>query len=208
MDSDAEMAERHGRLLGRFAELAASLAEDLHACALAAETPEAKQALALAFHRTGRTLRQALALEARLRRDRNGEARLDAQRAGEVAKAALAARKSRVRAGVERLIWTEAEGDEEEGLLTLLAERLEYEDLDDPDEPVDALVARIAAEIGLEVPREGAVDSPDRAPSAAPGEGGAAGRCAPACAPAPSSAAALAVSHPSAAESDDYWPSG
>jgi hypothetical protein len=155
MDSDAEMMARHSRLLARFAEQAASLAEDLHACGLAAETPEQKQALSLAFHRMGRTLRQTLALEARLRRDGKREDRLDEARADKLAKARLAARKDRVRGAVEALIWDEAEEDEQADYLRLLDGRLEYEDLADPEEPLEALIQRIARELGLPSPLAG-----------------------------------------------------
>ena len=152
MDSDAQMMERHGRLLARFAEQAASLAEDLHACGLAAETPEQKQALSLAFHRMGRTLRQTLALEAKLRRDGKREDRLDEARADKLVKARVAARKDRVRGAVEALIWDEAEEDEQADYLQLLDGRLEYEDLADPEEPLETLIQRIAHEIGLPDP--------------------------------------------------------
>ncbi|MDB5443035.1 MAG: hypothetical protein JWP73_1411, partial [Phenylobacterium sp.] len=149
MDSDAEMMERHGRLLARFAEQAASLAEDLQACALSAETPEQKQALSLAFHRMGRALRQTLALEAKLRRDARREARLETDRADEITARRVAARKARVRGAVEALIWDEVEDDEQLDVFKLLDERLESEDLADPDEPVEALIQRVAKEIGL-----------------------------------------------------------
>ncbi|MDB5418331.1 MAG: hypothetical protein JWP50_1750 [Phenylobacterium sp.] len=149
MDSDAEMMERHSRLLARFAEQAAGLAEDLQACALAAETPEQKQALSLAFHRMGRALRQTLALEAKLRRDARREDRLEADRADEITAKRVAARKARIRGAVEALIWDAVEDDEQLDTLRLLDERLEYEDLADPDEPVETLIQRVAHEIGL-----------------------------------------------------------
>ncbi|MDB5443925.1 MAG: hypothetical protein JWP73_2301 [Phenylobacterium sp.] len=149
MDSDAEMMERHGRLLARFAEQTASLAGDLQACALAAETPEQKQALSLAFHRMGRALRQTLALEAKLRRDARREDRLETDRADEITARRVAARKARVRGAVEALIWDEVEDDEQLDVFQRLDERLESEDLADPDEPVEALIQRIAKEIGL-----------------------------------------------------------
>ena len=155
MDTDAEMKARHARLLARYAEQAASLADDLHAAALAAETPAEKQALSLAFHRTGRTLRQTLALEAKLRRDARLDARADEDRAREAAKAQTAARKSRVRAGVERFIWTEAEEEDQLDYLLLLEDRLKGDDLADPEEPIDALIHRIVEDLGLPSPLAG-----------------------------------------------------
>ena len=160
MDADAEMKERHARLLARYADQAASLADDLHAAALAAETPEQKQALSLAFHRTGRTLRQTLALEAKLRRDARLEQHADDERAQQAAKAKTAARKSRVRNAVESLIWTEVEDDEQVAYLQLLENRLDSEDLADPEEPIEALIARVAEELGLEPPNN--IRHPDR----------------------------------------------
>ena len=77
METDAEMMARHGRLLAGFAEQAASLAADLHATALAAATPEEKQATSLAFHRMGRALRMTVALEAKLRRDTRADQRAE-----------------------------------------------------------------------------------------------------------------------------------
>jgi hypothetical protein len=160
MINDAEMVERHGRLLARFADQAASLAEDLHACALAAETIEEKQAIALAFQRTGRALRQTLALEAKLRRERLREGRVDEDRAEAAARARLAARKARVRAGVEQMIWAEACDDDQVEFLTQLEERLETEDLADPEVSFEAHVQRLAARIGLiDPPRQGEVSA-------------------------------------------------
>lgn len=163
MDADAEMMERHSRLLARFAEQAAGLADDLYAAAVAAEAPQEKRALTLAFQRMGRTLRQTVALEAKLRRDGRREERLDAEQAhkiaGEAAQARLRARKDRAQAAIEKLIWDEAEDEDQVGYLTLLNERLEGADLADPDESVEALIHRLAAEIGLPFP-------PPRAPPA------------------------------------------
>src|SRR5690349_14267659 len=65
-----DMAERHGRGLAELAELGLSLARHLHECALAAETPEQAAAAAAAFHRISRSVRQTMALEAKLERDR------------------------------------------------------------------------------------------------------------------------------------------
>lgn len=150
------MMARHSRLLARFADQAASLADDLHAAALAADSPEEKRAHHLAFHRMGRALRQTIALEAKLRGDARREERLEAEQADksakEAAEARLKARKDRVSAAIEKVIWDEAEDEQQVGYLTLLNQRLDAHDLADPDEPVDALIQRIAAEIGLPVP--------------------------------------------------------
>src|SRR5437588_328968 len=57
------------RITGRLAELGMALAEDLQAAALAAEEPAQKAALADGFHKLSRSVRQSLALEARLARE-------------------------------------------------------------------------------------------------------------------------------------------
>ncbi|HEV2532033.1 hypothetical protein, partial [Phenylobacterium sp.] len=131
MDSDAEMMERHARLLGRFAEQAASLAEDLHAAALAAESPAEKQSLSFAFHRMGRTLRQTCALEAKLRRDAKRQDHVEQDRGRKAAEARVAAHQNKLSAAVQRLIWTEAEGEGQgDTLKAELEDRLEIEVLD------------------------------------------------------------------------------
>ena len=148
----AEMAERHGRVLAELSELGLSLARELHGRALAAETPEAAADLALAFHRISRSVRQTLALEARLERDRTRHAREAQAESGRQAQARVSRRKAQVRAAVERLIWTEAERDEDaERLSDAFDDLLEAESLSDgfADEPLDAQVARLCAELGL-----------------------------------------------------------
>jgi hypothetical protein len=162
MDSDAEMMERHARLLGRFAEQAAGLAEDLYVAALAAESPTEKQSLSFAFHRMGRTLRQTCALEAKLRRDARREDRLDQQFTQEVGKKAaearVAGRKGQLARAVQQLIWTEAEDEtESDAFKSELDDRLDLEALDAEaflSEPVETQIARICAAIGLEVPAD------------------------------------------------------
>ena len=69
MSAQAEMGERHGRMLARLAELGMSLAERLHADALSADTPAEAADAAKAFHTVSRTVRQSVALEARLHRE-------------------------------------------------------------------------------------------------------------------------------------------
>jgi hypothetical protein len=132
MDSDADMMARHIRLLARFAEQAASLAEDLCASALAAETLEEKQAASLAFHRMGRALRQTIALEARLRRDESRALREDRDEGVKLEAARVEKRKAHVKGTVERLIWTETE------------------DADDAEDLVDRLESLVEAEAGVE----------------------------------------------------------
>ena len=152
MATDAEMMERHARGLAELTELGLSLARDLHACALAEPDPKTKAEAALAFHRVSRSVRQSMALEARLKRDltrQDQEARAEAARSED---ARVRSRKAQVRAAVERLIWTEAENDEEaERLIDELGEHLDeaalYEGF--ADHPVEIHIARLRADLGL-----------------------------------------------------------
>ena len=60
------MAQRHGRMLARLAELSLAAAEDLAARAAQAEEPKLAAELHMAFAKAGRCLRQTVMLEARL----------------------------------------------------------------------------------------------------------------------------------------------
>src|SRR5690349_3387401 len=118
MSTSPDMAERHGRVLAELSELGLGLARDLQARALAAEDVKTAADLGLAFHRIARSVRQTLALEARLERDRERAAREAAQAAAEAAAAEprrtprVARRLVEVRAAVERVICAETEGEE------------------------------------------------------------------------------------------------
>src|SRR5687767_8645814 len=110
----AEMALRHARNLGELAELGMSLARDLHARALAAETPKEAADLTAGFHRISRSARQTMALEARLLRDAVRHDK-EVQRDVEIAaRAQVQKRKDRIEACVSRLIWSESERDEDD----------------------------------------------------------------------------------------------
>lgn len=63
------MAERHSRMLSRLAELSLGLAEAVQGQALAAETPDEQARLTHAFGRAAHSLRQSVALEAKLAQD-------------------------------------------------------------------------------------------------------------------------------------------
>ena len=151
MAEPAEIADRRARILAKLSELGLELACDLQASALAAEDLAAKERLALAFHRVSRSLRQTLALEARLERDAQRQVHEDLARAEKRRTAGVEVRKAQVRAGVERMIYCEIEAEEAEMWLDDLTERLDAEALDDDftDEDVDAHIERLAKELGL-----------------------------------------------------------
>jgi hypothetical protein len=164
MDSHAEMAERHGRVLTELAELGMALARELAAAAQGAQTLEAKQAAALIFHQVSRSVRLSLSLEARLRRERWKSAwdeRDDAKRRRET-------RAAQVRAAVAREVQAEAAEHEAERLLEALDARLEEAALYDDftQAPVEAVIARIRAGLGL--PPEPPANDGDLSPRAPP----------------------------------------
>ena len=151
MDPAETMAERHARQLARVAELSLALAEDAQAAALA--TPEAtdKATLCVAFQRMARSVRQSIALEARLVRDQTRDAREAEAHAAAETGAAVETRKRQVRADLERQVVCEIDPREAEAWLADLDERLEEEALYDGflDEPVEAHIARLTADLGL-----------------------------------------------------------
>jgi hypothetical protein len=151
MSDAANMAERHGHMLGELSELVLELARDLQARALAAETPADAAELSLAFHRVARSLRQTLALEAKLERDRHRARREDHAEAAREDIARRQRLKTQVRLSVERAIWTEAEGDEAERLADDLDDLLDAYALADDFTvtPVEAHIARIRHDLGL-----------------------------------------------------------
>ena len=138
-------------ILDELAKLGLSLARELHRRATEAEDDEASARLAMAFHHVSRSIRQSLALQARMERDRARDAaqvREDAERGRA---ASREARKGEVRAAVQRLAWTE----KPDWNLFTTRERLDLivdaeADADGfLDIAVDELVARIARLLGL-----------------------------------------------------------
>jgi hypothetical protein len=164
MSSPAEMAERRGRMLAELAELGLSLARDLHGQALDAETPQEKVQLAEAFNRISRSVRQSVALEAKLQREAGRDAHERRGREREARKAQLARRVVRLindevgdrglafRMAREAPDWVERESESESFL----------------DEPIEAQVARIRAAMGLDA-TWGLADDDDE-PAQAPPE--------------------------------------
>jgi hypothetical protein len=155
-DPTETKAERCDRMLGELSELGMALARDLAARALAAETPEQATNLALAFHRISRSLRQTLALEAKVERDRRAganEAERQARVKAEGAGVRIEHRKIRVRDGLNRLLWEEAERNEEEfeAIADELDARLDEAALreDFEDIPIETLILQIKSDMGL-----------------------------------------------------------
>jgi hypothetical protein len=155
MATALEMKARQDRILTELSELGLALARDLQACALAADQASEKAELSLAFQRTARSVRQTLALEAKLQCDRRTSER-EAQEIAERAETVRTARRrAQVKLAVERCVWSEAEGEEAESLLADLDDRLERDALSDAflgDEPVEVHIARLCKELGVTPP--------------------------------------------------------
>jgi hypothetical protein len=145
------MADRHGAILTRLAELGMTLAEDLHARALAAKDDRSANDLALAFHRVSRSLRQTLALEARLERERRQALREAAQREASETLTRIQKKRAQVLRAVAPLVWTEYEGDDAEALVENLDSWIYQDSQEDGflEEPVDEIIARLREAFGL-----------------------------------------------------------
>ena len=98
MSEPIEPTWRHDLILNEIAGLCLNVARDLSRCAEDECNPERKVKLAGALHQMCRSIRQTLALQARLAR----HVRREEQKRTET-------RKARVRAGLKQLIWTEHE---------------------------------------------------------------------------------------------------
>lgn len=151
-----EKQQRQDRILAELSELGLALARDLQACALAADDVATKSELGLAFQRVSRAVRQTLALEAKLERDRLRDAR-DAQAdASQVREDRGERRKSQVRLAVKRCVLDVYQGFDADNLLNDLEERLEEDglyDLFSGEEDIDLHIARLCEE--LRVPHPG-----------------------------------------------------
>jgi len=153
-------AERREQMLGLLAEKALALACAVQQRALEAESAAEMASLAGAFVKLSRATRQTIALHAKVEAERLGGERVARALAPRREPTPLERRQARVRRGVERLVWTEYDpndGNEEaygESLLEDLDDRLDEimraEAFLDADP--DALIAQLAAELGLEAP--------------------------------------------------------
>ena len=107
--------------------------------------------LALGFHRSSRSVRQCIALKAKLLRDQVRHGREDQAHAARQDETGMLIRKAQVRLSVERAVWNEADGPEAERLLGELDDILEAETFDDDfvQGPVQTHIARICEELGV-----------------------------------------------------------
>jgi hypothetical protein len=157
MSEPLEMIERRRRILAELSELGLASARDLHQRQLAAETAKDAALLANSLHRISRSLRQTLALEAKLERDRQRADLEDRTEARRDAARRVAQRRQRVEATVERLIWTEYEDAEAGVLVDNLDMLLDEAELTDGfcADPIEVHIARICKDLGLPSPLAG-----------------------------------------------------
>ena len=144
--------ERSDLILDELATLGLTLARDLHARAVEAEDNDQAARLAMAFHHISRSVRQSLALQARLQRDRRRQASED--QAEQRRPAPVQARKLQVRAAVQRRVWTERPDwnlFSTRQKLDLILDA-EAEDETFLDIPLETHIARIAKALGLKPP--------------------------------------------------------
>ena len=170
MSSPEAMAEAQEQALGLFADAVLKLALDIQRQALDAEDLDQKVRAAGAVHQLGRSLRQTIALQAKLARADAAKAGRDPQPAAPADPApadptAVAVRRRRdwLTRGVERCVWNEYERDDEtaeftgeslledlhERLADLMADREAFLELD----PDDLLVRQLCKRPGLNAPR-------------------------------------------------------
>ena len=170
MSDPSEMHARHAAVLRRLAEAGERLAMKHMDRALATDDPDIEVRATAAFHQVARSVRQCLALEAKLLRDAAQAARDEDKHTQSETAARRLRRREHARVAVERLIWTEAEGrTEAERLESELDDLLELEDFSDSfaNDPIETVIARLAHSLGLSAPGEGpAATAPDdQAPS-------------------------------------------
>ena len=170
MDDAATMAEAQEQALGIFADAVLKLALDIQQEALAAEDLDQKVRAAGAVHQLGRSLRQTIALQAKLARDARSEAaaKPEPQRFApppaqppSPKAVAVGRRRDWLTRGVERCVWTEYDREDEaeeftgDSLLDDLHERL-ADLMADPDAFLalnpDDLLVQLCQDLGLKPP--------------------------------------------------------
>lgn len=156
MSRALEMQSRHAAALSQLAELGLALAADLQRRALASDDDAVAAQLADSFHKVGRSVRQTMALEARLAREHAAEVRAASDEDERTRPARIARRRAELSKAVERLIWTELEASEaieEDGddlMVGFLCDELMVDITDEEyaETSVPVLIARLKPLIG------------------------------------------------------------
>jgi hypothetical protein len=151
--SEAPTPDRDEEMLARLAEFDLAAAERVHGRLMAAEAASEIAELGRTYQRIARSLRQTLALKAKLKRDRETAAKeAPARRPGGVA---VARRIGELQTAVRRVIWSEAERLEEPDFAQFLEQGLEEGIRDELwtdsfcDETLDDHIARYCLVLGL-----------------------------------------------------------
>ncbi len=137
--------------LAQLLELGMEAAREAHTRLMVSEDSKALADCALAFNRVSRSVRQTIALQAKVARARKHRDRDDATDAQRAEAVRISRRKDQVKATVERLIWTEAEGGEAERLESHLDDLVSEDALYEAflAQPVEVYIARIRQDLGL-----------------------------------------------------------
>jgi hypothetical protein len=151
MATPPEIADEDIRLLDELSALGMAMSRDLQGRCLAVGDAGEAADLALGFQRSSRSVRQTIALKAKLLRDRVRFGRQDQTHAVREAEGRMLIRKAQVRLNVERAVWNEADGPEAERLLDELDDILEAETFSDDfvQGLVGTHIARICEELGV-----------------------------------------------------------
>jgi len=169
--------DRDEEMLARLAEFDLAAAERVHGRLMAAEEASEIAELGRTYQRIARSLRQTLALKAKLKREREAAAK-DAPKSAPTPSGgvAVARRLREVRQAVTRVIWNEVEREDapfcEESLEELIADEMRGDGF--CAEPLDDHVARLC--LMLDLSTQGAErwrdlpDPPDDPPDGDPAE--------------------------------------
>jgi len=171
MATPSEKHERQDRILAEILELALDLARSSQARALAADDAAEAAHHGLTFQRATRSVRQTLALEAKFERDRKTAERADDDVAKRAKAIHVARRRAQVKLAVERCVWAEADGSEAENLVADLDDILELDALSGVfagDDDIEAHVARVCAELGVDTPETLAARRVEAPPASPP----------------------------------------
>ena len=151
MSDTADIERLQDEALAQLLELGMEAAREAQARLMASEDAKALADCALAFNRVSRSVRQTIALQAKVGRARKQRDRDEATHARRADAARTLLRQTQVKATVERLIWTEAEGGEAERLVNHLDDLVAEDSLYDgfTDQPLETYIARIRNDLGL-----------------------------------------------------------
>jgi hypothetical protein len=141
-------------LLDELSGLGMAMSRDFQGRCLAVGDAREAADLALGFQRSSRSVRQCIALKARLLRDRVRFGREDRAHEVRETEGRMLIRKAQVRLSVERCVWNEADGPEAERLLGELDDILEAETFSDDfvQGAAASHIARICEELGVTPP--------------------------------------------------------